>query len=123
MTNACAGPISTYNALEDLSLTMTGLLVTFSNPNVDTTKQSQTGDGQVFGTESASGGTTSQLVIFLHAFGSGTGSSEVAGFASVDIIGPDIPYEIDVTIATTNTTVASSFAIPPGTASAQLTAD
>lgn len=117
MNNASAGPISSYDSLDNFDLTIAlpdgG---TFGGETVSFTTETHTGDGQIEGTLTSS---TGELSIFLHAFGSGTGSSEIAGFVSQDIIGPatGAQYEIDVTFVTQIVTL-STFAVPPGTASA-----
>lgn len=118
MNNASAGPISSYDSLDNFDLTIAlpdgG---TFGGETLSFTTETHTGDGQLEGSLSIP--SAGELSIFLHAFGSGTGSSEIAGFVSQDIIGPatGAQYEIDVTFVTKIQTV-SAFAVPPGTASA-----
>jgi len=119
MNNASAGPISSYDSLDNFDWTLTAPDATFSNAQVGITKTTSTGDGQRSDSLVASVGPPGDLNINLHAFGSGTGSSEIAGFASLDITGPatGAQYEIDIMFVTAIQSVSAS-ATPPGTASA-----
>ena len=119
MNNASAGPMSSYDSLDNFDFILTlpdgG---TFSNPNTGFTTNTHTGDGIYSSSLGAATGPPAELSIDLHAFGSGTGSSEIAGFASLDINPPiATPYEIDVTLVTDTQTTSTSFTLP-GTASA-----
>lgn len=119
--NATAGPISTYDALDnfDLTIALTNG-ATDAGSSLGTTKFTKTGTGQINDMLSSLPGPPLELSIFLHAFGSGTGSSEVAAFAARDIGGPatGAQYEIDITWVTRLQTVAASPALPGGSASA-----
>lgn len=120
MNQASAGPISSYDALDNFDLT-----IELSNGATDVsagggiTKNTKTGSGQTADTIKSLLGPPLELSIFLRAFGSGTGSSEVAGFASREISGPATggQYEIDITWVT-RIQSASANATPPGSASA-----
>jgi hypothetical protein len=118
MTNANAGPLSSYESLEIFDLTFTlPTGVTASNEAVDFTTATTSGDGQVAGTVSANT-LPPELSIFLHAFGTGTGSSALGGFASFDITGPSTTYLIIVSSVTHTNIFANPAFVPGGSASA-----
>lgn len=117
MTNANAGPLSSYDSLDNFDLTFTlPTGVTASNQAVDFTTETTSGDGDFSGALSAST-LPPELSIFLHAFGTGTGSSAIGGFASFDITGPTTTYLIIVNFVTATQTV-SAVPAPGGSASA-----
>jgi len=103
VNSAAAGPVSSFDSLDDFDLTITLFPLfggaTFGDGTTGFTTLTDTGDGQREGTLATQSG---ELSIFLHAFGTGTGSAEIAGFASRDIIGPATggQYEIDITFTT-----------------------
>jgi len=119
MHTAMAGPASSYDALLNYEVTLTvPAEVTFGSTGADFTTLSSSGSGAFSGSISASPG---DLSLQLHAYGSGTGASEIAGYASQVIGGPlGVTYEIDATFVTDVGTV-SAFAVPPGMATASLT--
>jgi len=115
MNNASAGPISSYDAQVTVDVTLVAPAALFVNP-VESLSSSQTGDGQLDPANFIGiNGSSTELSMFFHVFGSGNGSSEVAGSASVDILGTLETYEIDVTFVT-DTSNSSTSATPPGTA-------
>ncbi len=115
MTNASATP-SSYDALLDYDLTFTlPTGVTTGNTAAGFSNETQVGDGQISGTAASS--TTPELAIFLEAFGTGTGSSSIDGFASFDIIGPATTYLILVDLVSALQST-STFTDPGGFASA-----
>src|SRR5438309_3029907 len=88
MTDARASLLSSYDSLDDFDLTFTlPTGVTASNQAAQFTSITAVGDGQRSGSVGSST-LPPELSINLHAFGSGTGSSLIAGFASFDITGP-----------------------------------
>ena len=119
MHGAMAGPASSYDVLLNYEVTLTvPAEVTFGSTGADFTTLSSSGSGAFSGSISASPG---DLSLQLHAYGSGTGASEIAGYASQVIGGPlGVTYEIDATFVTDVGTV-SVFAVPPGMATASLT--
>jgi len=115
MNNASAGPISSYDAQVTVDVMLAAPAALFINP-VETLSSSQTGDGQIDPTSFIGiNSSSTDLSMFLHVFGSGNGSSELAGSASVDIFGTLEPYEIDVTFVTDSSNSSAS-STPPGTA-------
>jgi hypothetical protein len=118
-TNANATP-SSYDALDNFDLTFTlptGVIA--SNGDNEFTTGTFSGSGSFFG---ALSNPTSppELSLFLHAFGSGTGSSTLGAFTSFDIIGPSTTYLIMVDFVT-HLQPTSHFAAPGGSASASAT--
>jgi len=104
-SQAIAGPIPSYDASMDFDFTITlpdG--VTTQNEQAATTTESYMLPGSSISSLLGvvhSPPPPAALSVFLHAFGSGTGaSSEVAGFARLDIVGPPTggQYEIDITV-------------------------
>ncbi len=121
-TNANATP-SSYDSLDNFDVMFTlPTGVTASNGNADFTTTTTSGSGDLLGVLSAPT-SPPELSLFLHAFGSGTGSSAIGGFASFDIIGPSSTYLIEVFFATHLQTVSAiASSVPGGSASASASA-
>lgn len=119
MNNATAGLISTYDALDNFDLTIAlSNGATDGGASASVTKDTKTGSGQTSDTINSLAGPPLELAILLHAFGSGTGSSEIAGEADRNIMGPATggQYEIDITFVTQLETFSASPALPGGSA-------
>ena len=112
ISHAIAGPIPSYDASLDFVFGITLLDdATLGSTNTGFTVESATGGGQYEGALSAHKSPPTTLGILLHAFGSGPGtSSEIAGFASMDLIGPPTggQFEIDITVVTGTTSIATN---------------
>jgi hypothetical protein len=116
MTNASATP-SSYDSLDDFAVTFTlPTDVTASNGQLGLNPLTQSGDGLFSGSTTTSEDPPA-LAILLHAFGTGTGSSSIGGFASIDINGPSTTYLIIVDFVAALQTI-STFQAPGGSASA-----
>ena len=123
MDSARAAPMSSYDALVDQDFT-------FSIPS-SVTAVDPGATGVITNTKSGSGQTSDnlqailsppELILVLHAFGSGTGSSEIAGNAALEFdTTAGVPFEIDLFVKTATKTQNSSAAPGGGTASALAT--
>jgi hypothetical protein len=129
MNSARAAPISSYDALvdQDFTFSISSSSLTAVNPSdpfSGITTNTKSGSGQTLGSfQAIVSPSTPELILSLHAFGSGTGMSEIAGMAVLEFDrAPDFTgaYEIDLFAKTATTTQTSSPA-PGGTASALAT--
>jgi len=129
MNSARAAPISSYDALVNQDFTFsipTGFTAVAPGdpPFSELTTNTKSGSGQTAGSfQAILSPSTPELILSLHAFGSGTGMSEIAGMAVLEFDrapGFTGAFEIDL-FAKTTTKTQTSNAAPGGTASALAT--